>query len=103
MKYYVNTQTRLLGNDRTTYWMDTLFPIFDPNIINRYDYLVSELPENTETVEINQETGTVLLIELDGQNIVEQVSDNVVYSSLVELMDEMVEKHNAAIEQAKAQ
>lgn len=103
MKYYVNTQTRLLGNDRTTYWMDTLLPIFDSNIINRYDYLVSELPENTETVEINQETGTVLLIELDGQNIVEQVSDNIVYSSLVELMDEMVEQHNAAIEQAKAQ
>lgn len=105
MKYYVNTQTKMLGNGEVVHWMDKLAPIYDLNYENRFDVLVDLLPENVATVEINTDTDSVLMIKDDGVNIVQDTADNTAFLSFIELLDEMIARYEAveAINRAEAQ
>ena len=101
MKYYINTQSKLLGDEENTYFLDPdKFPEhLDTNFIVRYNVCVDTFRDNLHTLQYNDETKTVLEIDVDGLNFKSTLEDSPEVTKLVRILEEMVafqKEHEAA-------
>ncbi len=93
MKYYLNSQTRLLGNDEKSYWMtEERFPSYmDKNLMSRYDTCFAPFSKNLHTIVYDDTTKVGLEIGLDGSNFKGNADENPSYEKFVAILKEMIE------------
>lgn len=99
MKCYVNSQSRLLGNDEKSYWMtEELFPPYmDKNLMSRYDTCFETFSKNLHTISYDDTTKVGDEINLDGTNFTGNADENPSYEKFVTILKEMIEwedEHN---------
>ena len=99
MKWYVDSQSRLLGNDEKSYWMtEELFPSYmDKNLMSRYDTCFDTFSKNLHTILYDDTTKVGLEIALDGSNFTGNADENPGYEKFVTILKEMIEwegEHN---------
>ena len=96
MKWYVNSQSRLLGNDEKSYWMtEELFPSYmDKNLMSRYFFFFDRFIKNLHTILYDDTTKVGLEIALDGSNFTGNADENSGYEKFVVILKEMIEWEN---------
>lgn len=94
MKYFINTESRMLGSQDTTFWMlpDTFQEGLDKNFALVYDTCLSTFRDDLRTIEYDDETNTIIEIDQDGENFVSTVEETPEMQKLVDLFNKVKEQ-----------
>ena len=98
MKYYVNTQTKMLGSDDKTYWLGLeLKPDWmDENIAGRLNTIVLEnFHADLHTIQYDDQTDTCLEIDLQGKNYLSTMEENAAIQTIIDIFVGLVDQEEA--------
>lgn len=94
MKYFVNTEEKILGNHDAVFWFvaDTFQDGLDKNFALIYDTCVQEFHDNLHTISYDDETGIIVEIDRDGTNFVSTLDETPQMQKLVDLFHNFKEQ-----------
>jgi len=94
MKYFVNTEEKILGNHDVVFWFvaDTFQDGLDKNFAFIYDTCVQEFHDNLHTIDYDDETGIIVEVDRDGTNFVSTLDETPQMQKLVELFHNIKEQ-----------
>ena len=98
MKYYVNTQTKMLGSVDKTYWLDLeLKPDWmDENIAGRLNTIVLEnFHADLHTIQYDDQTDTCLEIDLKGKNYLSTMEENPAIKTIIDIFVGLVDQEES--------
>ena len=98
MKYYVNTQTKMLGSDDKTYWLglETKPDWMDENSVGRLNTIVLEnFHADLHTIQYDDQTDTCLEIDLKGKNYLSTMEENPAIQTIIDIFVGLVDQEES--------
>ena len=98
MKYYVNTQTKMLGSDDKTYWLglEVKPDWMDETIAGRLNTIISEnFHADLHTIQYDDQTDTCLEIDLKGKNYLSTIEENPAIQTIIDIFVGLVDQEES--------
>ena len=98
MKYYVNTQTKMLGSDDKTYWLglEVKPDWMDENIAGRLNTIILEnFHADLHTIQYDDQTDTCLEIDLKGKNYLSTIEENPAIQTIIDIFVGLVDQEES--------
>ena len=98
MKYYVNTQTKMLGSDDKTYWLglEVKPDWMDENIAGRLNTVILEnFHADLHTIQYDDQTDTCLEIDLKGKNYLSTMEENPAIQTIIDIFVGLVDQEES--------